>query len=78
MDDIQIIVKQTGITKDKAEEIYNKNDHDIIASICEIEGHIDIIKEAPKLSETQLKIKQFREIVDKKDAIMESIIQKNK
>ena len=79
MEDIAIIVKQTGIDKVKAEEIYHNNSCDIVASICEIEGFVDNDeKKINKLTPTQEKIKEFREIVDKKDAIMESIIQKNK
>lgn len=76
MEDLDIIIKQTGMEYDKISEIYKKNNNDIIATICEIEGYKEKKTSEPVLTDTQKKIKEFREIVNKKDAIMDALIQK--
>ena len=73
MNDIDIIYKQTNIDRTKIIELYEKNNKDIIQTICEIEGYIEEQKEKIKLNEIQIKIKELREIVENKDMIMDNL-----
>ena len=79
MDDLSIICKQTGREKSFVEEIFIKNNKDVTETICEIEGFTEIKKDKNKnLTEVQKKIEELRYIVDKKDEIMNKLINKSK
>lgn len=77
MEDIDIICKQTGKSEDIVKEIYKKNNGNIIDTICEIENIKTVIKsDTKKLSKIQEKIKELREIADRKDLILDSLTNK--
>ena len=77
MDDITIIQKQTGLSKDQITHLYNKNNCDIIDTICEIEGFQPPEPTPPKkLTPEQIKIQELREMVNQKDKIMDDLVLK--
>lgn len=78
MDDINIIVKQTGLSKEEVLEIYNNYGKNIVDTICHIEGITESKEKKKKLTPVQEKIKELRDIVDEKDALMDLKILKNK
>ena len=77
--DILFLQKEKGLDEIKAKELLDKYDNDIVEAILSLEGGSNIKeKETVELSKEQQAIKELRNIVDKKDEIMDNIINKNK
>lgn len=87
MEDIDIICKQTGKDRDTIIETYQRNKHDIINTICELEK-ISVLDKVskPQFSNSQYsvipkqeiknKLNELRRIVDDKDALLENMKEK--
>ena len=81
MDDIDIIYRQTGISKKKVKETYIKNNQNIIDTICEL-NEIEIVSKPVQTSnnptdpEILAKIDKLRTIVNEKDAYMDNLTKK--
>ena len=77
-EDIEMIMQQTGIKdKNKAETIYNNNDKDVIKAISFFydPNYVEEEKKEKKLTESQQKIKELREIADFRDAYLEKMLE---
>ena len=84
MEDIDIICKQTGRSREDVMDIYQKNNHDIVNTICDIENFKSEPKKESKVfshadykvipdSDTLSKLEELRKIVDQKDALLETL-----
>ena len=81
MEDIDIICRQSGFDKDKVKKVFNKNNKNVVDTICEL-NQIQVISTIKPVSTNPTdplvldKLNQLRTIVDEKDAFMDNLTQK--
>jgi hypothetical protein len=78
--DLTILQKETQLSMKDVIVLYNKWNGDVVNAILDFRGETELLKKPPeeKLGPVETKIKQLREIVDKKDLIFQQKIDKNK
>ena len=77
-EDLVFLQKEKKLTNKEAVELLLKFDNDIVEAMLSLEGGSNIKKKNITLTKEQETIKELRIIVDKKDEIMDNIINKNK
>ena len=76
-EDLLFLEREKGLSRPDAEKLLSSHDNDVVEAILTLEGVETKIK-SENLTQTQKNIKKLREIVDKKDEIMNDIINKKK
>jgi hypothetical protein len=82
-EDIKSLILQTGISKEEAIELLNKNNGDLITSICDVMDNINyknLSTKNKKLEDTNtnIKYKEIREILNEKEKIYVDMVNQNK
>ena len=77
MDDLAILRKETGLGELQAEVLLEKAEGDVVSAIMLHQGEDPFPhkKKDQVLTDTQQKIQQLRDIVDRKDEMMDAMIQ---
>ena len=76
--DIAFLKKEKDLSEEQARELLVKHDNDIVEAMLSLEGGSKVKQKEVTLSKEQEAIKELRSIVDKKDELMDKIINKNK
>lgn len=82
-DDIEILKKETGLNYERAISLLKESKGDVVSAILKFTGEeecveeINIVAKKP-LSETEKKISELRNILDKKDEILDDMLKKQK
>ncbi len=76
--DIAFLKREKSLTEDEAKQLLMKYDNDVVNAILSLEGGSKLKQKPISLSKEQTAIKELRDIVDKKDELMDKIINKNK
>ena len=78
-EDLDILQKETNLSSNQVTELYNKWDGNVVNAILDFRGETELLQKKPEkpLGPVETKIKQLREIVDKKDTILQQKLNKN-
>ena len=78
--DLTILQKETNLGRIAAEQLLTQCDGDVVTAILRHTGEEVVVvnKNKKELTEVQQKIKILRDIVDKKDEILDNIMESNR
>ena len=75
-EDLLFLEREKGLSRLEAKKILSTHDIDVVEAILSLEGVVINNIKTENLTQTQKDIKKLREIVDKKDEIMNDLINK--
>ena len=78
-EDLEILKNETGLNYDKAVKLLKESQGDVVSAILKFSGEeIEKVEVPKKLTDVEKKIRELRDILDKKDEILEGMLQKQK